>query len=45
MEKRIKQLAKNLSGTPDEKAKVIQTMLLYDLNQHVPLSFIKTHME
>jgi len=45
MEERIKQLAKTLTGTPEEKAKVIQDMFLYDLNQHVPLSFIKTHME
>lgn len=45
MEERIKQLAKDLTGTKKEKAKVIQKMLLFDLNQHVPLSFIKTHME
>lgn len=45
MVERIKQLAKTLTGTPEEKAKVIQSILLFDFDQNVPLPFIKTHME
>lgn len=45
MEERIKQLAKEFKGDKEEVAKRIQTTLLWDTNNQVPLSFIKAHME
>jgi len=40
MEERIKNLAKSMTGDVYEVAKKIQTILLWDLNQNVPLKFI-----
>lgn len=40
MEERIKQLAEGLTGSVYDIAKQIQSTLLFDTNNHVPLGFI-----
>ncbi len=45
IEEKIKELVKSVTGTEEEKARAIQHFLFFDFDQHVPLSFIKTHME
>jgi len=40
MEKRIKELAKGKKGSKKEIAEEIQRQLLWDTDNHVPLTFI-----
>lgn len=45
MEERIKELAKGKIGSKEKIAKEIQRQLLWDTNNHVPLTFILENLE
>jgi hypothetical protein len=45
MEERIKELAKGKTGSKKEIAKEIQRQLLWDTNNHIPLTFIIENLE